>query len=207
MKSKYRNCSCDSSVSDIMVATLHLQTKMDTEKIPEEHSETIETKSGKKFILNVEGPTTKKVEEKRKEVFQKKFEDYHSNIKMKGKGFFSFVFEICLIILLIVGIRMYIAAPFQVDGKSMDDTLHDKDKIFINKIDSYFRTFERGDIIVFKPPYFTMGPKKNIVCAIKQKFSSETNLKKLCGEEAQHYVKRIIGIPGDTVEIQEGKYF
>lgn len=170
----------------------------------------VTTASGKTFTLNKN--TTAENTPPKKDIAQIERE-YHPEKPLyvekepeKG-GFFSFLFELLLIILVVWGIRTFIATPFQVEGHSMDDTLQDGEKIFINKLETYVDGIDRGDIIVFKPPYYRLMPKQGLWCAIKQRFSEETDVAKLCGEEPQHYVKRVIGVSGDTVRIQGGKVF
>lgn len=97
------------------------------------------------------------------------------------KNFLLFFADILLnaaiIITIVFTIRYFLVSPFQVSGSSMLETLHDKEYIIVNKLNYYFNEPERGDPIVFLPP----------------------NHKK------DYYVKRIIGIPGDTVVIENGK--
>ena len=90
------------------------------------------------------------------------------------------VFLNIVIILAIVGIiRTFLVSPFQVEGNSMLDTLSHKEYIIINKLTYYIGDPMRGDTVVFRPP---------------------TDHKK-------HYVKRVIGEPGDTVSIRGGNVY
>ena len=94
-------------------------------------------------------------------------------------SFFSVVLEIIKTI-VIVGIlalllRIYIIQPFIVEGLSMSPTLFSNDYLLIDKISYRIGSPQRGNIIVFHYP-------KN----------TEFN-----------YVKRIIGLPGETIEITE----
>ncbi|MFA6259489.1 MAG: signal peptidase I [Candidatus Peribacteraceae bacterium] len=85
-----------------------------------------------------------------------------------------------IIILGVVGvIRTFLVSPFQVEGNSMLPTLEDREYIVINKLVYYLGDPQRGDVVVFRPP-------------------TEVN---------KHYVKRIIGIPGDTIIIRNGKVY
>jgi signal peptidase I len=77
-------------------------------------------------------------------------------------------------------VRSYLFQPYKVQMGSMQPTLHNNDFIMVNKISYRFRTPGRGEIVVFNPP----GNTSNI-----------------------HYIKRIIGLPGETLEIKEGKVF
>ncbi|MEK7673383.1 MAG: signal peptidase I [Patescibacteria group bacterium] len=96
--------------------------------------------------------------------------------------------NLVVIIVLVLVIQRWIIAPFDVSGASMCDTLNQIDgkcadlkgeKIIINEAIYMFNDPERGDIVVFKVP--------------------ET--------EDTYYIKRIIGLPGDTIEIKEGEIF
>ncbi len=93
-----------------------------------------------------------------------------------------------IILFLVVVIQKWIIAPFDVSGASMCDTLNLIDeecvnsygeKIIINEATYLFSEPERGDIVVFKT-----------------------------GEDSdKYYIKRVIGLPGETVEIQDGEVF
>lgn len=65
-------------------------------------------------------------------------------------------------------------------GPSMEPTLYQQERLLVSKLAYSFDTEpERGDIIVFQPPY----------------------------EKDIDYIKRIIGCPGDTVEVKDGKVY
>lgn len=66
-------------------------------------------------------------------------------------------------------IRTFLFSPYIVEGASMEPTLHNEEKIFVNKM-NYVTSFKRGDVVIIK------GTTKN-------------------------YVKRIIGMPGDKIEM------
>ncbi len=76
-------------------------------------------------------------------------------------------------------IRIFLFETTLVYGHSMESTLSDKDRVIINKLVYHFYTPSRGDIVVFKNP---------------------DNMK-------ENYVKRVIGIPGDTIEIIDEKVY
>lgn len=72
-----------------------------------------------------------------------------------------------------------IAKPYQIPSGSMLPTIQLQDRILANRLVYRFQPIERGDIIVFKPP---QGVNQSIP-----------------------YVKRVIGLPGDTVEIRNNQ--
>lgn len=86
------------------------------------------------------------------------------------------LFNIVVIVAIVAAIRTFLVSPFQVEGSSMTSTLENNEYIVINKLGYYIGNPDRGDIIVFRPP---TDPKK-------------------------HYVKRIIGLPGDKVTLRGG---
>lgn len=72
-------------------------------------------------------------------------------------------------------IIVFIAQSHLVDGASMENTLHNRERLMVDKISYRFIEPKRGEIIVFRYPKDTRA----------------------------RFVKRIIGIPGDTVEIRD----
>lgn len=77
---------------------------------------------------------------------------------------------------LFIVIYLFIMQPNQVKGASMEPTFHTGEYIMTSKITYKFRSPQRGDVIVFKSP---RNPDID-------------------------YIKRIIGLPGDTIVIKDG---
>lgn len=80
---------------------------------------------------------------------------------------------IVIAVLLAGGIRYFIFAPIIVDGLSMMPTLHDHDRMIVNKLAYKIGEPNRFDIIVFH------------------------------AEEGKDYIKRVIGLPGDHIEYKD----
>ena len=97
------------------------------------------------------------------------------------KNFFQFWWEILKIVILalviVIPIRYFLFQPFLVKGQSMEPNFHDDDYLIIDEISYRFREPKRGEVIVFKYPR----------------------------NPSQRFIKRIIGLPGETVEISDGK--
>lgn len=87
--------------------------------------------------------------------------------------------NIIIIVAIVAIIRTFIVSPFQIDGNSMVNTLEHKEYIVINKFRYLFAAPKRGDIVVFRPPT----------------------------DESKFYVKRVIGLPGETVVIRDGNVY
>lgn len=93
--------------------------------------------------------------------------------------------DIVLIIAVFVLFGVFVAQPVVVEGTSMLPELHDGERLLVNKLVYYkiqgvkWGHLERGDIVVF---WYPREPDKS-------------------------YVKRIIGLPGETVEVRNGVVF
>ena len=88
----------------------------------------------------------------------------------KKSEFWGWMKTIIIAILLASSVRYFLFAPFVVEGQSMMPTLHDQDRMIVNKIKYSFVKPERFDIIVFHT------------------------------KDKKDYIKRIIGLPGDRIE-------
>lgn len=83
------------------------------------------------------------------------------------------ILEVAILTLLFFGIVRVLVQNYRVDGPSMQPTLYTSEYILVDKAEYYLHSPERGDVVVFVYPD---DPSKN-------------------------FVKRIVGVPGDTVEV------
>ncbi|HEY9622177.1 MAG TPA: signal peptidase I [Crinalium sp.] len=91
-----------------------------------------------------------------------------------------------LSIILALGIRHFVAEARYIPSESMLPTLEVNDRLIVEKVSYHFHTPERGDIIVFWPTQ-----------RLKQENPSLKDA----------FIKRVIGLPGDKVEVRDGKVF
>jgi signal peptidase I len=92
------------------------------------------------------------------------------------------VLAIALVVALTV--RVFIAEPRYIPSNSMDPTLHIGDRLLVEKISYYWQPPHRGDIVVFAPP---------------------PQLTRLGYKPRQAFIKRVIGEPGETVQVSQGQ--
>ena len=101
-----------------------------------------------------------------------------------GNFILEFVQSIVLALSVFVLLYLFVAQPNQVKGNSMVPNFTDAEYLLTDKLTYQFSTPQRGDVVVFKAP------------------STEP-----CAEDECEYIKRIIGIPGDSIMVQEGKVY
>ena len=115
------------------------------------------------------------------------------------QGWKSFVQEVLetlgLAVLLFLVINI-ISARVRVDGYSMRPTLDDGEFVLISRMAYQFGSFQHGDIIVFRPP---MYPEASF-------FRRLLGLPNI-SDDYEDYIKRIVGLPGDTVSIKNRTVF
>ncbi len=98
-------------------------------------------------------------------------------MKKEKSSLWEWIKAILIAVVLAGVIRQFFFAPILVDGVSMASTLHDRDRMIVNKIGYHIGDPKRFDIIVFR------------------------------ATEDKDYIKRIIGLPGDEIEYRNDKLY
>jgi signal peptidase I len=86
-----------------------------------------------------------------------------------------------LTLIIFFVIQTFVAQPYRVQQQSMEQTLEPDQYVLVDKLTPRFDAYKRGDIVVFNPP------------------------KSWVQSNGQPYIKRIIGIGGDKIELKDGK--
>jgi signal peptidase I len=98
-----------------------------------------------------------------------------------GSSALAFVFELIQVVAvslaIIIPVRYFLIQPFYVKGASMEPSFYDHEYLVIDELTYRFNDPARGDIVVFRYP----------------------------ADPSQFFIKRIIGLPGETVEVAEGE--
>ncbi len=106
--------------------------------------------------------------------------------KAKGPAavFFGYVAEILRVVIIagaiVFLVRYFLIQPFSVRGASMEPNFSDRQYLIIDEFSYRLRPPERGEIIVFRPP---VQPQN------------------------QFFIKRVVGLPGETVVVKGGQVF
>ena len=127
-----------------------------------------------------------KLEAKAKAYFTKE------NMKKEMKDVYE---TVIFVVVALMVIRFFIFEPRVIPSASMHPTLIEGDRLIIERYSRFFTSPKRGDIIVFYPPHEYLKTDWLSV------FERLTGL--FCKDIA--YIKRVIGEPGDTVEIIKEK--
>ena len=88
-----------------------------------------------------------------------------------------------LTLIIFFVIQTFVAQPYQIRQQSMETTLEPDQYVLVDKLTPRFDTYKHGDIVVFNPPESWAQPEKT------------------------PFIKRVIGVGGDRVDIHDGKVF
>ena len=161
-----------------------LHKKQVTAATMEEGLPAVEGQAVEGEIVQLEGEA---VEENR---FLEKIQDIKEAIPQKAEKATNWVTNI-IIIAFCIGIAYflasfvttYVAHQTTVEGESMEPTLTDGDSVIIQRLSYYFTDPKRYDVVVFPVNYDDAS------------------------EEKTYYIKRVIGLPGETVQIIDGSVY
>jgi signal peptidase I len=96
-----------------------------------------------------------------------------------------FLRDICIILVVVLLVRAYLVAPFRISGSSMESNYFNGEFILVNKLafdglGMHIGNHQRGDVVVIEPH---------------------------ADNGRQFYIKRIIGLPGEKLKLEDGKVF
>lgn len=99
--------------------------------------------------------------------------------KSLRKELWEYVKMILFVVIVVLVVDNFLLINAVIPSESMENTIMTGDRIFGNRLAYLFDDPERFDIVIFKYP----------------------------DDESQRFIKRVIGLPGETVEIREGKVY
>lgn len=116
--------------------------------------------------------------------FFRRSSSIHTEVAKASEGSktaLRFLFELvqmaAISLAIIIPVRYFLFQPFYVKGASMEPNFFDHEYLIIDELSYRFRSPARGDIVVFRYP----------------------------NDPKQYFIKRVIGLPGETVEVSGGR--
>jgi len=119
-------------------------------------------------------------------VAEKRASESSRGAKVAGEVLEVAIVAVCAVFLVV---RPFVAQAFYIPSASMHPTLVEEDRILVNKLSYRFEGPSRQDVVVFRAP--------------KEALSREQS----GAQEETDFVKRVVGLPGDLIEVNHGCVF
>ena len=87
-----------------------------------------------------------------------------------------------LTLVIFLVIQNFVAQPFRVQMSSMEHTFEPDQYVLIDRLSHLWSPYQRGQVVVFRPP-------------------------ESVGEQTDPFIKRVIGVPGDKIEVRDGQVY
>jgi len=100
-------------------------------------------------------------------------------LKKLGILIFEVVKVVLISLAIILPIRLFLVQPFYVEGASMEPSFYQNEYLIIDEVSYRFNEPQRGEVIIFKNPKDTRA----------------------------YFIKRVIGLPGETMTIEKGRVY
>jgi signal peptidase I len=117
----------------------------------------------------------------------------------------SFLRELPILVIVALAVaivlKTFVVQAFFIPSGSMEPTLEPGDRVLVQKV---VYGPDRGDVIVFSDPLGRPGPDRGIVGGFVHWLSSTLGIER---PEHEDFIKRVIGLPGETVELRDGRLF
>jgi signal peptidase I len=111
---------------------------------------------------------------------------------------------VVLAVVLAVFFKTFLVAAFYIPSGSMESTLNISDRVLVEKLTDRFGEVEHGDVVVFvhdEPGLEPAGPSNPVASF----FSSLGQAIGLVPPSDRDFIKRVVGLPGDTITCERGR--
>jgi signal peptidase I len=126
----------------------------------------------------------------------------------RKRGPLAFLTELPVLLLvafiLALLIKSFLLQAFYIPSESMEPTLEVGDRVLVNKVVYRLHPPRRGDVIVFADPDPEPAPDRSPVSAFWHWLTEGLGVST---SPEKDFIKRVIGLPGETVEVKRGEVF
>ena len=122
--------------------------------------------------------------------------------KSAGGSLLELVTIVAVALGLALGIQAFLVKPFRIPSESMVPTLEIGQRVLVDRVTKNFSDYDRGDILVFKPP---AGAESNS-CGVQH---AETSACPTSTDDRSdtNFIKRVVGVGGDRVKVLGGAVY
>lgn len=125
--------------------------------------------------------------------------------KSIAREILSWVGTICIALVVAILINAYVFRISEVNGPSMQSTLYEGDMVYLSRLPYLFGEPERGDIVVLD----SSSTHRNFFMEFQESLQYNVVSQNIFGVKPtkKYWIKRVIGLPGDTIESRNGKLY
>jgi len=122
--------------------------------------------------------------------------------RVEDSGFWRELPVLVLVALVVaILIKTFLVQAFYIPSESMEPTLRQGDRVLVCRICTHFSEVHRGDVIVFSDPHPAPGQGRGAIGGFLHWLAEGIGVAQ---PENPDFIKRVIGLPGDVVEIKAG---
>ena len=156
---------------------------------------------------NIEQENKEEAKEEKTETSSEKNEE-----KTEKKSVAREIMEwlVCIVVAfsLAITIKYFIFTPTMVKMSSMYPTIFDGDRVYVNRLARTFKSeYHRGDIVTLEAPTYPYIESGDVIAHYPQYNGLKWFTYEVIEKDKISYIKRIIGVSGDTIKIEDDKVY